>query len=61
MGKFKQILTDVAVTFVRTFQERRAEFASQPELINEILDRGANSAKENARETLRKTYKAMGM
>jgi hypothetical protein len=49
------------VTFVRTFQERRAEFASQPELINEILDRGANSAKENARETLRKTYKAMGM
>lgn len=61
MGKFKKVLGDVALKFIREFQERRAEYQRQPEVIDDILARGSELARTNAQETLRRAYQALGM
>ena len=61
MGDFKELMTSVVCEFLDNFQKRRESVKQDPTYISEILEKGENIARKNARETLDVVYQAMRM
>ncbi len=59
-GDFKQAVAEVVVEAMRPIQERYYELMDSEEL-DDILDRGADKANDDAQKMLRKAKKAMGL
>lgn len=59
MGDFKELMTSVVCEFLDNFQKRRESVKQDPTYIYEILEKGENIARKNARETLDIVYQAM--
>ncbi|MDR4534470.1 tryptophan--tRNA ligase [Glutamicibacter sp. PS] len=59
-GALKRLVTDAVNDFLREHRARRAEFAAQPELVSQILRRGAQRANDEAEQTLAEVRQAMG-
>ncbi|HLH21012.1 MAG TPA: tryptophan--tRNA ligase [Chloroflexota bacterium] len=57
----KRKLAAALNTFLEPFRERRAEYASRPGLVDEILHAGSDRARREAAETLRLAREAMGL
>jgi len=57
----KQRLARVLNDHLAPLRERRAKFASQPELLMDILQKGSRHAREIARQTLAEVQEAMGL
>ncbi len=57
----KQYLARVLNDHLAPLRERRAKFASQPELLLDILQKGSRRAREIARQTLAEVQEAMGL
>jgi len=57
----KQILADGISLHLREFRERRAELATRPGIVREVLATGAERAQSLARETLAEVYDRMGL
>lgn len=57
----KQILADGISRHLREFRERRAELATRPGIVREVLATGAERAQSLARETLAEVYDRMGL
>jgi tryptophanyl-tRNA synthetase len=47
--------------FLEPIRERRAAFAAQPRIVEEVLDAGSERARAEATETLRQMREAMGL
>lgn len=58
-GHFKTELAEVVVEFLRPFQDRIRQF--DDETLLQILDKGAEKAREIANQTLKDVYKKMGL
>lgn len=58
MGDFKEMLTEILISFVSGFQERRSSYSDSH--VQKILDVGSEKAKEIARKMLFKMEAAMG-
>jgi tryptophanyl-tRNA synthetase len=54
-------LADAVVRELAPMQERRAKYASNDGLVNDILDQGAIRAQQTAEETMRQVRGAMGL
>ena len=57
----KQRLARVLNDHLAPLRERREKFASQPELLMDILQKGSRHAREIARQTLAEVQEAMGL
>jgi len=57
----KKLLSDGINTTLKPFRERRAELATRPQYIREVLADGASRARVIARETLREVKEKMGL
>jgi tryptophanyl-tRNA synthetase len=57
----KEKLVAALNEFLQPIRERRAEYAAQPALIKEIIDRGSQEARREAQRTLRLAKAAMGL
>lgn len=55
----KRFLVQVLNEFLEPIREKRAEYESQPELIEKILKEGTEKARAEAQETLKEVKKAM--
>jgi tryptophanyl-tRNA synthetase len=60
-GEIKKSLADAAEKFWEEPRARRAELASKPERIHEILADGASKARKKAREVLKRAQEACGV
>lgn len=60
-GRLKQLATDAANEFLAEHRRRRAEFAADPTIVDEVLRRGNAHANEIAERTLGEVREAMGM
>lgn len=59
--EIKQHLARVLNDHLTPLREQRAKFASQPELLMEILQKGSQRAREIAHQTLAEVQEAMGL
>jgi len=57
----KKMLVTALKSFLDPIRERRAEYASKPSLVDDILASGADRARPIAQETLRLARQAMGL
>lgn len=57
----KKYLVKVLNNFLDPIRKRRAEYEKQPELIDKILKKGTEKAKQEAQKTLQEVKKAMGL
>jgi tryptophanyl-tRNA synthetase len=57
----KKNLAEALNNYLRDVRARRVEFAGQPELVNKILEEGAERARLIARPTLREVKEKMGL
>ena len=57
----KEKLVGALNNFLDPIRQRRKEFESQPELVNDILKKGSERAREEAQETLKLVKEAMGL
>jgi tryptophanyl-tRNA synthetase len=57
----KQKLVAALNRFLDPIRERRAAFAAQPDLLEDVLAEGSTKARAEARETLRRAKDAMGL
>jgi tryptophanyl-tRNA synthetase len=60
-GDFKKRLFDAYWEFFRKARERRAEIQQNPDYIEEVLQKGATQAREEANKTLTRVRKAVGL
>ncbi|REJ68960.1 MAG: tryptophan--tRNA ligase [Planctomycetota bacterium] len=60
-GEVKKALADAAEAYFAEARERRAELASQPERVREILDDGASQARAKAQDVLDRAQSACGI
>jgi tryptophanyl-tRNA synthetase len=60
-GILKSALSDYLNIFLAPMRERRDEFMSQPQLVNEILEKGHSKARSVAIDTLAEVREAMRM
>jgi tryptophanyl-tRNA synthetase len=60
-GDFKKRLFDAYWEFFRKARERRAEIQQNPDYIEEVLQKGAAQAREEANKTLIRVRKAVGL
>jgi tryptophanyl-tRNA synthetase len=60
-GDFKKRLFDAYWEFFRKARERRAEIQQNPDYIEEVLQKGAAQAREEANKTLTLVRKAVGL
>jgi tryptophanyl-tRNA synthetase len=60
-GDFKKRLFDAYWEFFRKARERRAEIQQNPDYIEEVLQKGAAQAREEANKTLTRVRKAVGL
>ncbi len=60
-GALKRYVTQVVDDYMAPIRERRAAFAAQPGLVQEIIHEGNRRANEIAEETLAQVREAMGM
>jgi tryptophanyl-tRNA synthetase len=60
-GEVKQALADLAESYFAEARARRAELASQPQRVEEILQDGARRARRKASEVLRRAQRAAGL
>jgi tryptophanyl-tRNA synthetase len=60
-GEVKQALAAVAEGYFAPARQRRQEFASDPERVQQILAAGAARAREKASQTLRRAQRACGV
>lgn len=58
---FKEELAEAIVELLRPIQERYHALRSDEEKLQEILNKGAESARRRAQKTLRKVYKKIGI
>jgi len=59
MGGFKKLLADIIIDFTSSFQKRRSEISN--DYVNEILEKGAKIAQNNADDVLNRVEKALGL
>lgn len=57
----KNLACENLLKFLRPLQERRRQWSEQPKLLEEILDRGAETARKAAREKMRQINEVMGL
>lgn len=57
----KELLIKDISAFITPLRKRREQFAAKPEIVNEILLKGAIRANDVAMEKLRKVYEATGL
>ncbi len=55
----KKELIEAMNNFLKPIQERRKKYEDNPELVDEILEKGTKKAKEKAEETIKKVKEAM--
>ncbi len=60
-GEVKKALADAAERYFRPARERRAELASQPDKVREILADGASRARKKAGQVLARAKQACGL
>lgn len=60
-GEAKKLLIAAIISFLTPIRERRAWYAQNPELVREILLKGAVKANEIAMAKLQKAYEATGL
>ena len=60
-GALKRLATDAVNEFLAGHRRRRAEFAADPTVVDDVLRRGNARANEMAEATLREVREAMGM
>ena len=60
-GEVKKALADLAVEYFAEARERRAELASKPDLVRQILGDGAATARKKAAEVLLRAQRACGI
>lgn len=60
-GEFKNDLAEVAVNFLRPFQEKRKEFEKDSKHIVQILERSEERCRKLAQETLSEVKEKMGL
>lgn len=60
-GEVKKAVADEADLYFENARERRQKFAEQPELVREILDRGAARAQQVASEVLHRVQQSCGL
>ena len=59
--EFKEELANLLIKELRPFREKKQEFLSKPELLQEILSRGAERAREMAQVTMKQVRNNMGL
>ena len=57
----KGALADNVITHLTSFRERKQRFASQPDLVHDILQKGAQSARQHARKTMDEVRAKIGV
>ncbi len=57
----KARMTDVVVDYMSEFHQRRAKFEQNPEIVDQILAKGAKKAREIANETLTEVRQIMNL
>ena len=57
----KRHLADSINRYLEPLRERRREFQQRPGYVREVLEHGANQAREIARETIQEVYQKMGL
>jgi len=57
----KKMATENLLKFLKPIQEKRQELQSQPKLLEEVLEQGAEAARKIAIENLAKVYEVMGI
>ncbi|MFH1716580.1 MAG: tryptophan--tRNA ligase [Planctomycetota bacterium] len=60
-GQVKKRLAELMRDFFEPFRQRRAELENNVDYVKEVLANGANRAKAEARETLEKARRAVGL
>ncbi len=60
-AEFKSDLAEVIVKFLQPFQERRAEFAADPDRVADILANAEEKARQIAERNLREVWEKMGL
>lgn len=60
-GEVKKALADLAVEYFAEARERRAELASKPNMVRQILGDGAATARKKAAEVLLRAQRACGV
>ena len=60
-GQFKKDLFEAYWEYFRTARERREWILSHPEYVDDVLNRGAEKAREEAQATLARIRKAVGL
>lgn len=60
-GDAKKMLIQDIINFVAPMREKRAYYESRPELVVEILAKGAERANEIAQKKIEEVYKAVGL
>ena len=59
-AEFKKNLAELIIDFLSPIQARYASVAADPEMLAEVLHRGARKAGERAEATLSRVYRAVG-
>jgi tryptophanyl-tRNA synthetase len=60
-GEAKKALFEIFWTRFEPFRKRRAELAAQPDYVESVLSRGAERARLEARKTLERVRRLMGV
>lgn len=60
-GEVKQALYEHFCAYFEPFRQRRAQYQRNPELVEQILQRGAARAREELRKTLQAARRAVGL
>ena len=60
-GSVKKELLDMIQHYFEPFRARRNELAANPDFVESVLQRGARRAREEARQTLNRARRAMGL
>lgn len=60
-GDFKGDLAQITVDFITPFQEKYEYYMNHPEILDDILDKGAEKANKKAFKMLKKMENAMGL
>lgn len=60
-GDFKGDLAQITVDFITPFQEKYEFYMNHPEILDDILDKGAEKANKKAFKMLKKMENAMGL
>ncbi len=60
-GEVKKMLLEKINTFFGPFREKRKQLAAQPEQVEEVLRKGAEKARAEARQTMALVRQAVGM